>query len=88
MIATCEQTLSSSGVPDLAPIAQNLGTLRNHLANPNFDPNQVGQLLTTLGGQVQAVSATPYGLTIALPLAQLGVLLSTGGGTPMSQAQR
>ena len=88
MIATWEQTLSSSGVPAFAPIAQNLGTLRNHLATPTFEPSQVGQLLATLGGQVQAVPATPYGLPIALPLTQLDVLLSTGGGTLMNQAQR
>lgn len=87
VIATWEQTLSASGVPELSPIAQNLGTLRNHLANPNFDPNEVGQLLATLGGQVQAVAATPYGLPIAAPLTQLGLLLSTGGGTIMGQAQ-
>lgn len=88
VIATWEQTLSSSGVPELAPIAQNLGSLRTLLANPNFDPTEVGQLLATLGGQVQAAAATPYGLPIAVPLSQLGLLLSTGGGTIMSQAQR
>ncbi|MDP9456905.1 MAG: hypothetical protein CYG60_06085 [Actinobacteria bacterium] len=74
MIATWEQTLPSSGVPELAPIAQNLGTLRKHLANLTFDSNEVGQLLATLGGQVQAEVATPYGLPIAVPLTQLGVL--------------
>ena len=86
VIATWEQTLSSSGVPELAPIAQNLGSLRNHLANPSFDPNEVGQLLATLGAQVQATAATPYGLPIAAPLTQLGLLLSTGGGTIMGQS--
>ncbi|QIN79366.1 hypothetical protein GBA65_13550 [Rubrobacter marinus] len=86
VIATWEQTLSASGVPELTPVAQNLSTLRNHLANPNFDPNQVGQLLATLGGQVQAIAATPYGLPIAAPLTQLGLLLSTGGGTLMGQS--
>lgn len=47
----------------------------------------MGQLLATLGAQVQA-AATPYGLPIAAPLTQLGLLLSTGGGTIMGQAQR
>ena len=65
---------------------QNLSTLRNRLANPSFDPNEVGQLLTTLGGQVQA-AATPYGLPIAVPLTQLGLLLGTGGGTLIGQGQ-
>ena len=88
VIATWEQTLSASGVPELTPIAQNLASLRTQLADPNFDPNEVGQLLTTLGGQVQATAATPYGLPIAAPLTQLGLLLSTGGGTIMGQAQR
>lgn len=86
VIATWEQTLSSSGVPELAPIAQNLGSLRNHLANPNFDPNEVGQLLATLGAQVQGVATTPHGLPMAAPLTQLGLLLSTGGGTIMGQS--
>lgn len=44
------------------------------LANLTFDSNEVGQLLATLGGQVQAEVATPYGLPIAVPLTQLGVL--------------
>ena len=66
---------------------QNLSTLRNRLANPSFDPNEVGQLLTTLGGQVQADAATPYGLPIAVPLTQLGLLLGTGGGTLIGQGQ-
>lgn len=88
VIATWEQTLSASGVPELTPIAQNLGTLRNLLADPSFDPNQVGQLLATLGGQVQAIAATPYGLPIAAPLTQLGLVLSTGGGTLMGQPGR
>lgn len=87
VIATWEQALSSSRVPELTPIAQNLGSLRNLLANPNFDPNQVGQLLATLGAQVQSVAATPYGLPIAAPLTQLGLLLSTGGGTLTGQAR-
>lgn len=59
--------LFSSGMLRLVPIAQNLGSLHNHLANPNFEPSEVGQLLTTLGGQVQDVAATPYGLPIAAP---------------------
>lgn len=87
VISTWEQALSSSEAPELEPIAQNLGSLRNHLANPNFDPNEVGQILATLGAQVQAVAATPYGLPIAAPLTQLGLLLSTGGGMIMGQAQ-
>ena len=58
LILTWERTLSSSGVPDLAAIAQNLGSLRNHLADPNFDPDEMGQLLATLGTQVQAAATS------------------------------
>ena len=79
-------------MPEATPVRvmrywQNLSTLRNRLANPSFDPNEVGQLLTTLGGQVQADAATPYGLPIAVPLTQLGLLLGTGGGTLIGQGQ-
>lgn len=88
VIATWEQALSSSSMPEMAPIAQNLGSLRNHLANPNFDPNEVAQILTTLGDQVQSVAATPYGLPVAAPLIQLGLLLGTGAGSIMDQGQR
>ena len=87
VIAAWEQTLASSSAPELTSVAQNLGTLRNQLANPNFDPNEVGQLLATLGAQVQAVAITPYGLPIAIPLTQLGLILSTGGGTLMGNAR-
>lgn len=80
VIQDWQERLEGSGSPDLAPIAENLGTLRTQLAAGDFDPAMVGQLLTTLGEQVQGVSSG-VGAEVSDRLAQLGSLLGTEGGS-------
>ena len=58
VIATWQKTPSASAVPELTPVAQNPSSLRNHLANPNFDPSGVGKLLATLDSRVRTCGTT------------------------------
>lgn len=88
VVAGWEQTLKNSPSPDLAAVGTNLGSLRTMLAADDFDPAEVGALLMALGDQVQALTATPYGLPIAVPLSQLSLLLKTGGTNLAQQARR
>lgn len=87
VIAGWERTLAATRLPALAPIAENLGVLRSRLASESFDPAEVGALLNELGNQVRAVTASPYGLPIAVPLAQLSLLLNAGGAALTGQSR-
>jgi len=86
LIATWEGTLAASPAPELRGVAENLGALRSALAEEGSDGTEVGQLLTTLGAQVQAIASSPLGFPIAVPLTQLSLLLSAGGAAVTSQA--
>ena len=80
MIQGWEQRLATSGSPELAPIAENLGALRALLSAGDLDQVAVGRLLATLGEQVQRV-ANDEGVQIEVAdrLSQLSVLLSSEG---------
>ena len=80
-ISAWEGTLASSGKPKLAAISENLAALRTMLASGDFDPVEAGRLLQTLGTQTQAVTATPCGVPLSVPLSQLALLLNTGGAS-------
>ncbi len=86
VIAGWEQTLSSSGAPELAAVAENLAALRTMLAAGDFDPAEAGRLLQILGQQTQAAATTPQGLPLAAPLTQLSLLLNTGGTNLVAQS--
>jgi hypothetical protein len=75
-----EQRLATSGSPELALIAKNLGTLRGLLSADDVDPAAVGRLLVTLGEQVQRVANDEHvEIEVADRLSQLSVLLSSEG---------
>jgi hypothetical protein len=80
MIQGWEQRLATSGSPELAPIAENLGTLRSLLSTDDVDPAAVGRLLVALGEQVQRVAnSEDVEIEVADRLSQLSVLLSSEG---------
>jgi hypothetical protein len=80
-----EGRLAASGSPELAPIAENLGTLRTQLSASDLDPVAVGQLLAALGDQVQRVANTDIQIEVADRLSQLSVLLSSEGDSISGQ---
>jgi hypothetical protein len=86
LIAGWEGTLAATNLPELRGIAENLRTLRAELASDNPDGTRVSRLLTTLGAQVQALTTSPVGFPIAVPLAQLSLLLTAGGAAIASHA--
>ena len=80
VIEDWEQRLAASGSPDLMPVAENLGALITLLSAGDFDPVTVGQLLATLGEQVQRVANDKdVEIEVADKLSQLSVLLSSEG---------
>ena len=80
MIEDWEQRLAASGNPDLLPISENLGALRVLISTDDSDPVTVGQLLATLGEQVQRVANNKdVEIEVADKLSQLSVLLSSEG---------
>ncbi len=80
MIEDWEKRLSSLDSPELAAVAENLATLRSHLLADDFDANAVGQLLITLGKQVQVVSNGPAGTQAGMEkLTRLSILLARQG---------
>jgi hypothetical protein len=79
VIESWEERLVASGSTDLAPIAENLGTLRAQLSGGDFDPVTVGQLIAALGEQVQRVANEDIQIEVADRLSQLSVLLSAEG---------
>ena len=85
VIAGWEQALAASRNPELVAIADNLAVLRSMLAAESFDPAEVGRLLQKLGDQTSSVATTPHGLPLALPLAQLALVLNAGAATLQSQ---
>ena len=74
-----ERVLAASGSPMLAPVAENLGALRALLSAGDFDQLAVGQLLVTLGEQVQRVANADVQIEVADRLSQLSVLLTREG---------
>ena len=75
-----EQRLSASDSPMLAPVVENLGTLRTLLSADELDQAAVGRLLATLGEQVQRVANDEdVQIEVADRLSQLSVLLSSEG---------
>jgi len=75
-----EERLSSLDSPELAAVAENLAALRRHLSADEFDPNTVGQLLITLGKQVQVVANGPAGTQAGMErLTQLSIRLAREG---------
>lgn len=74
-----QQRLSGSGSPELMPIADNLAELSSQLSSGNFDPSTVGQLLDTLGTQVQQATLGGPGEQVADRLQQLSTLLTSEG---------
>ena len=85
VIETWEQRLAASESPELLPIAENLADLRIQLLAGDFDPSAVGQLMVTLGEQVQAVAESDVGAPVADKLSQLGALLTDQGNALTSQ---
>ncbi len=79
VIETWEQRLAASGSPELVPIAENLADLRILLLAGDFDPAAVGQLLMTLGEQVQEAAESDVGAPVADRLSRLSVLLTDQG---------
>jgi hypothetical protein len=85
VIESWEKRLGASGDPELTPIAGNLGALRAQLSASDFDQAAVGQLLATLGEQVQRVANTDIQIEVADKLSQLSVLLSSEGDSLSGQ---
>ena len=80
MIERWEERLSSLDSPKLAAVAENLAALRRHPSADEFDPNTVGQLLITLGKQVQVVANGPAGTQAGMErLTQLSIRLAREG---------
>ncbi len=79
VIEVWEQRLAASGSPELVPIADNLAALRVLLLSGDFDPAAVGELLATLGEQVQAVADSDVGAPVTDRLSLLGTLLTDQG---------
>jgi hypothetical protein len=80
VIESWEKRLSSLDSPELAAVAENLAALRRHLSADEFDPNTVGQLLITLGKQVQVVANGPAGTQAVMErLTQLSIWLAREG---------
>jgi hypothetical protein len=85
VIETWEQRLAASGSPELIPIAENLADLRILLLAGDFDPATVGQLLVTLGEQVQEAAESDVGAPVADRLSRLSVLLTDQGNVLADQ---
>jgi hypothetical protein len=83
VIETWEQRLAASESPQLVPIAENLAALRTLLLAGDFDPASAGQLLLTLGEQVQGAAESEVGAPVADKLSQLSVLLIAQGNALM-----
>lgn len=79
VIESWEKRLAPSGNPELAPVAENLGTLRAQLSASDFDQAVVGQLLATLDEQGQRVANADIQIEVTDKLSQLSVLLSSEG---------
>ena len=86
VIESWEQKLAASGSPNLMPVAENLGALRALLSAGDFDPVAVGELLATLGEQVQRIANDRDAeIEVADKLSQLSVLLLSEGDSLSGQ---
>jgi hypothetical protein len=75
-----EEKLAALDSPELAAVMNNLTALRTHLSADDFDPVAVGQLLLTLGEQVQVVANGPAGTQAGMErLSRLSILLASEG---------
>ena len=74
-----ERRLATSGDPELVPVAENLGALRDRLSAGDFDQAIVGRLLSDIGDQVQRLANSDIQIEVADKLSQLSVLLSSEG---------
>ena len=81
VIETWEQRLAASENEELVRIAENLADLRVQLLAGEFDPASVGQLLITLGEQVEMVSTRDVGAPVADKLSSLSELLVEQGNS-------
>ena len=80
IIEDWEERLSALDSPELAAVAENLAALRTYLSSDDFDPAAVGQLLITLGKQVQVVANGPAGTQAGMErLTRLSILLAREG---------
>jgi hypothetical protein len=80
VIESWEERLSALDSPELAAVAENLAALRSYLSADDFDPNAVGQLLITLGKQVQVVANGPAGTQAGMEkLTRLSIRLAREG---------
>jgi hypothetical protein len=84
VIEVWEQRLAASGSPELLLIADNLATLRVLLLSGDFDPTAVGEILVTLGEQLQAVAASDLGVPVSNRLSLLARLLTDQGKALMN----
>jgi hypothetical protein len=69
----------SSGDPELAPVAENLGALRVRLTAGDFHLATVGQLLSDFRAQGQRLVDSDVQLEVADNLSQLSILFSSEG---------
>ena len=75
-----EEKLAALESPELSSVAENLAALRNTLSANDPDPATIGQLLLTLGKQVQMVSNGPAGTQAGMErLSRLSTLLAREG---------
>ena len=74
-----EGRLAASEEPELVPVAENLGALRDRLSAGDFDQAIVGRLLSDIGDQVQRLANSDIQIEVADKLSQLSVLLSSEG---------
>jgi hypothetical protein len=78
-IEAWEQRLSGSDSHELEAVVENLGHLRLVLSTDDFDQGAVGNLLATLGEQMQRVANADIPIEVADKLSQLSVLLAREG---------
>ncbi len=71
--------LETTGDPNLAPIAENLGKLRTLLAADHLDAEAVGWLLSELGEQTVRVGGSGVPEAVDERLQRLGGLLDADG---------
>ncbi len=78
IIAGWKRTPRATGLAELAPLAENLKTLRTTLSCDGSEPAEVRRLLNVLGDQVRVVAATQRGIPSATePAAERwGVILA------------
>lgn len=79
VIEVWEQRLAASDDQDLVSIADNLAELRAQLLAGNFDPANLGRLLTTLGDQTREVAESETGAPVSERLSSLADLLNDRG---------